>query len=212
MARRFQASEKTRIVVLSTAAAIFGLAVWSAFTPSPREWSSAYASTSNTHAPKGSAVATAVTTAAYSAGASARPGPAARCSPWDVSPVAMEAILQEMVRRGWQPPRSDLALASTQPQYRLPIEALNPDQPVWVSGRRGTMPAETGEIVDVTIDTPDGAESNDASAPVNPPAIATPTLPVPAPAETIQAPAADAASDPAKVPAPSETAPAPSTP
>src|SRR5688572_2736016 len=26
------------------------------------------------------------------------------CSPWDVSDVAMEAALNEMIRRGWRPP------------------------------------------------------------------------------------------------------------
>jgi hypothetical protein len=194
MARRFQASQqKTRILVLSAAATIFGLAVWSAFTHSPREWSSAYASTSNTHAPKGFAAA--IATAAYTANAPAKPDPAARCSPWDVSPVAMEAILQEMVRRGWQPPRSDVALASAQPRYGLPIEALDPDQPAWVSGVRTTAPAETGEIVDVTIDTPVIEESSRTPMPVSEPSVATPeepaASPAPTPAETDETPAAD---------------------
>ena len=29
----------------------------------------------------------------------------ADCSPWDVSDTAMEAVLEEMERRGWRPPR-----------------------------------------------------------------------------------------------------------
>lgn len=31
--------------------------------------------------------------------------PAPQCSPWEVSDVAMEAVLDEMQRRGWRPPQ-----------------------------------------------------------------------------------------------------------
>jgi hypothetical protein len=84
----------------------------------------------------------------------------------------MEAILQEMVRRGWQPPRSDVALASTQPGYRTPIEALSPDQPVRVASLRSSTPMETGEIVDVTIEP--GVDPPEASTPT---LVAPPTTP-----------------------------------
>jgi hypothetical protein len=109
------------------------------------------------------------------------------CNIWDVSPTAMEAILQEMVRRGWQPPRSDVALASTQPNYRTPIEALDPDRPVWVSSSRSGAPVETGEIVDVTIEP--GAPATDKPKTVTPPT----ALDSPAPEPT--APEAPASSN-----------------
>lgn len=39
----------------------------------------------------------------------------AECSPWDVSDTAMEAVLDEMLQRGWRPPRDvEDALAAEQ--------------------------------------------------------------------------------------------------
>jgi hypothetical protein len=34
------------------------------------------------------------------------------CSPWEVSDIAMEATLKEMIRRGWRPPNQGEVLAS----------------------------------------------------------------------------------------------------
>jgi hypothetical protein len=110
------------------------------------------------------------------------------CNPWDVSPAAMQAILQEMVRRGWQPPRSDIALASTQPSYRTPIQALDPDRPVWIASPRNSAPVETGEIVDVTIAPSGDTSESSTQEPVTTPAPPTPSAPAPQPI-TPEAPA-----------------------
>jgi hypothetical protein len=52
---------------------------------------------------------------------------AIRCGPWDVSEAGMEAILDEMIRRGWTPPTRATARARTQPQFGLQVTALDPD-------------------------------------------------------------------------------------
>ncbi len=37
---------------------------------------------------------------------------AAHCSPWEVSDIAMEEVLDEMIRRGWRPPNQGQAVAA----------------------------------------------------------------------------------------------------
>ncbi len=57
------------------------------------------------------------------------------CSSWDVSPVAMEAILDEMIRRGWRPPTQGEYVAGL---YGMDsIEVLDPSAPLWVDSPRG---------------------------------------------------------------------------
>jgi hypothetical protein len=50
------------------------------------------------------------------------------CGPWDVSEDGIEAILQEMIRRGWTPPSGAKALEASR-EYGGVAEALNPDTP-----------------------------------------------------------------------------------
>jgi hypothetical protein len=172
MARRPRGNQKTaRVLTLSAAVGILGLSIWSGVSPSQRAWTAAHASTAKASAVQDVQAMPAVRDFAEPA----RP-PATRCNSWDVSPVAMEAILREMVRRGWQPPRSDLALASSQPAAGR-IVALSPEQPVWVSGRRQSAPVETGEDVGATIEP---LSSDDSSSPAAPPVVmpAIPELPV----------------------------------
>lgn len=51
------------------------------------------------------------------------------CGAWSISDTGMEAILREMISRGWTPPARSTAIAPSQPVDRPPIEALEPDSP-----------------------------------------------------------------------------------
>jgi hypothetical protein len=162
---------QARILALGATASVFVLTVWASSNLPQLDRSSGGVDQSNAGAasePEYPEYEVNVTPAVY------RASTTVRCSPWDVSPEAMEVILQEMVRRGWRPPRSDLALASTQPDDGLRIEALYPDERVWVGSPRGTPPAETGDVVDVTV--PD-AENEGAAATLTPAIPALPTAP-----------------------------------
>ena len=48
------------------------------------------------------------------------------CGPWDVSEAGIEAILQEMVRRGWTPPSGAKAIAASRNTGGI-VQAANPD-------------------------------------------------------------------------------------
>jgi hypothetical protein len=56
---------------------------------------------------------------------------AIRCGPWDVSAAGMEAILDEMIRRGWTPPTRAVALANLRPQFasNVPLDDMGTDEP-----------------------------------------------------------------------------------
>ena len=56
-----------------------------------------------------------------------RSGEAATCSPWEVSEIAMETILCEMIRRGWRPPTQREAVDAFQPTEGTTIVSLDPD-------------------------------------------------------------------------------------
>ncbi|HEX5006959.1 MAG TPA: hypothetical protein VFV70_07585 [Hyphomonadaceae bacterium] len=58
------------------------------------------------------------------------------CGPWDVSDAGMEAILQEMIRRGWTPPSGATALQAS--GHDEDVKAVDPD---------ATVPAPLPEIV-----------------------------------------------------------------
>lgn len=49
------------------------------------------------------------------------------CGPWDISDVGIEAILQEMIRRGWTPPSGAKALEASRVSD---VAAIDPDSPV----------------------------------------------------------------------------------
>jgi hypothetical protein len=163
------------VFILGAAVGILGFAVWSNVAPPRIEQSSAYSERPD--APQQTPVDYRVnpSSAAYQPGSALQSGAAESCSPWDVSSVAMEAILQEMILRGWQPPRSDIALADTQPSAGRPIEAISPEEPVTLGPPRPS-PIEIGEAI--VVGTP-GAETDSAasagSAPDNAPAAATAT-------------------------------------
>jgi hypothetical protein len=56
------------------------------------------------------------------------------CSPWEVSPMAMEAVLDEMVQQGWQPPTQGDFLATVSADGA--IGAVNPASMLWVDTPR----------------------------------------------------------------------------
>lgn len=49
------------------------------------------------------------------------------CSPWDVSDVAMEAALREMIRRGWRPPTQAEIVASFDAYGSPTVQSANPE-------------------------------------------------------------------------------------
>jgi hypothetical protein len=61
------------------------------------------------------------------------------CGPWDVSDVGIEAILQEMIRRGWTPPSGEKALQASSENGGI-AEAVDPDAPVPGIAPPVTMP------------------------------------------------------------------------
>lgn len=87
---------------------------------------------------------------AHSVSLAAKPA-AATCSPWDVSEVAMEEVIDEMIARGWRPPNQGDAvaamgvssIAATEPYapmpYRSNWQPLDPN--ATVAEDVGTTPA-----------------------------------------------------------------------
>jgi hypothetical protein len=188
-----------RALVIAGAIAILGAATWFGTRPESANDGQSYVEDGSTGAMIG-AYGPQATPVAYR-DASASPQ---KCNPWDVSPVAMEAILQEMVRRGWQPPTQGAALASLQPEDGSSITALDPNAPLRVSVG-GPPPAESLEVV-LPPDGDLGAESPAVDAKGSVPA----TLP-----KTVTAPTAPPRSTPAAPPRPAPVAPsviAPTTP
>ena len=107
---------------------------------------------------------------------------ASNCSPWDVSDVAMEAALNEMIRRGWRPPTQAEAIEAFQPYDGQGAAPLDPN--AFVPVRRPPAPAsqdasatEAAEPfpVDQILPTSEGAAT--PALPTNP----SPTLAAPEP-------------------------------
>ena len=57
-------------------------------------------------------------------------GASERCSPWEVSDVAMEEVLDEMIRRGWHPPRQGDAVEAMDTAQTIGLSATDPDAPM----------------------------------------------------------------------------------
>jgi hypothetical protein len=183
---------QARLLCIAAAVGVFVLTIWASSNLRQLGGRSGDSPQGYATAARGVEYEVNVTPAVYRASTSSTTG---RCNPWDVSPEAMEVVLREMIRRGWRPPRSDMALADTQPVDGQPIEALYPDQYVWVPSPRRTPPAESGDVVDVAISGEDVSE-----AAVTPPAVTTaavPPPPAPPPVPASFESAAPALSDPA---------------
>lgn len=66
-----------------------------------------------------------------------------QCSPWEVSDVAMEEVLQEMINRGWRPPNQGDAIAAA----GIPgIAATYPDAPM-PYGHASSPPDPSSDVI-----------------------------------------------------------------
>jgi hypothetical protein len=70
------------------------------------------------------------------------------CGPWDVSDVGIEAILQEMIRRGWTPPSGAKALEAS---HNSVVEAVEPDAPVPAVALPHVVSAEAQSPADAEV-------------------------------------------------------------
>lgn len=52
------------------------------------------------------------------------------CSPWEISDVAMEEVLDEMIRRGWRPPNQGEAVAAMGLAQTVGLSATDPNAPM----------------------------------------------------------------------------------
>jgi hypothetical protein len=111
-----------------------------------------------------------------------------QCSQWDVSPQAMEAILQEMLRRGWKPPTQGEAIASIAPMNGPRMTAIDPNAPLPVF----TRTAPPGE----TVAPEEGAVTDDPDPTATTPALTAPSTTTPATRPPTAAPSRPPAAQP----------------
>ncbi|HEX5006960.1 MAG TPA: hypothetical protein VFV70_07590 [Hyphomonadaceae bacterium] len=113
------------------------------------------------------------------------------CDPWDVSDVAMEAALNEMIRRGWRPPNQADVLAS----FDSPAQAVSPQSTVPVRYAPSASPEPPEASVEPSAPfpvEPVQPTSGTIPSPANPPQLTAPNTsppPPPAPAIVIGEPA-----------------------
>lgn len=91
-----------------------------------------------------------------------------RCSPWEVTDVAMEEILSEMIARGWRPPYQGDAVAA------MGVSGISTDDPnAPMPYRRNWLPVDpNGEAIsDSTVPAP----NDPAGGPAQPAAIDQPS-------------------------------------
>jgi hypothetical protein len=70
------------------------------------------------------------------------------CGPWDVSDVGIEAILQEMIRRGWTPPSGAKALEAS---HNSAVAAVEPDALVPAVAPPSVVSAEAQSPADAPV-------------------------------------------------------------
>lgn len=88
----------------------------------------------------------------------------AECNPWDVSDTAMEAVLDEMLQRGWRPPRDVQDTLAAEQQM-----ATWRDDPAQVAVSEG-MPGEGTAQIEVVSDKEAARLWNAAPETLTPPA------------------------------------------
>ncbi len=74
------------------------------------------------------------------------------CSDWAISDVAMEEVLDEMIRRGWRPPTQGEAIASLEDARTIGLTAVDPGAPMPYRGTWNASGSTTA--VEVTAETP----------------------------------------------------------
>ena len=75
-----------------------------------------------------------------------------RCSDWAISDVAMEEVLDEMIRRGWRPPTQGEAITSLEDARTIGLTAVDPDAPMPYRGTWNASGSTTA--VEVAAETP----------------------------------------------------------
>jgi hypothetical protein len=105
-----------------------------------------------------------VQSASYSAASAPQP----RCNPWQITDVAMEEVLDEMLQRGWRAPTQGTAIALRDNAEQSGLAAIDPDAPM---PSRHTWAASTSSDEDA-VELPDEeiAEQPVAEPPATEPA------------------------------------------
>lgn len=107
--------------------------------------------------------------------------PAAKCSPWEITDVAMEEVLDEMIARGWRPPNQGDAIAA------MGVASISTDDPnAPMPYRRNWLASDAdAATLSETTDTASVPAPNDpAGGPPQPAAIDQPPPAAPAPADS----------------------------
>jgi hypothetical protein len=91
------------------------------------------------------------------------------CSPWDVSDVAMEVALKEMIRQGWRPPTQAEVVATFDTYGSPTVQSVEPESPIPVR-RPGSTPASAEKFSVDAIPSPvDQILPTSEATPVAPP-------------------------------------------
>lgn len=100
---------------------------------------------------------------------------AVRCDPFDVSEVAMEAMLDEMLRRGWRAPSQGYAVSMSDTAGITDLAAVDPDAPMpprggWPKSRQDAegLPVNGGSVDMLALEQPE-AQPPAAQQPTPPP-------------------------------------------
>lgn len=95
------------------------------------------------------------------------PAHAATCDPWNISDVAMEEVLDEMIRRGWRPPTQGDAIALLDRAQTISLSATDPYAPM--PSRRTWSPSDSQQddshVEDVAIAEPTIAAEPESAPP-----------------------------------------------
>lgn len=100
------------------------------------------------------------------------------CDPWKVSDVAMEEVLDQMIRRGWRPPSQGDAIALLDTAQTTSLTATDPYAPM---PSRRTWASSVSQSEDVATEEETIVAPAVATEPTAPPAT-TPEPPQPPPA------------------------------
>lgn len=84
---------------------------------------------------------------------------APRCSQWAISDVAMEEVLDEMIRRGWRPPTQGEAIAMLDDARTTGLSAVDPTAPMPYRGAWATNSTPGDE--ETSANSPTTGEASD---------------------------------------------------
>lgn len=119
-------------------------------------------------APEAATVASVAQPVTLASASSHTAGSEGGCSPWEVSDIAMEATLKEMIRRGWRPPNQAEVLASFD-AYGPSARPVDPGAYVPVRGSyASSATTEDDEPVVATVETAPLDQTWSASLPTPP--------------------------------------------